>query len=138
MPPPPSYRKRRRALEFLEAHGFKIELLVELVRVGLATASSGCSPAGDRSRSPAWRSRAPAGGRLRRFDGLDPQARIGLRLWDEWNDDDYNGVADGSRLAASWRVRLGSGSYSGTRAGSRPAARRSSWRRVAPQERECI
>ena len=40
MPPPPSYRKRRRALEFLEAHGFKIELLVELVRVGLATAST--------------------------------------------------------------------------------------------------
>src|SRR5262249_16004580 len=50
--PPPSYRKRRRALELLEAsldgctetimpaHGFKIELLVELVRVGLATAST--------------------------------------------------------------------------------------------------
>jgi hypothetical protein len=50
--PPPSYRKRRRALELLEAsldgsteaimlaHGFKIELLVELVRAGLATAST--------------------------------------------------------------------------------------------------
>jgi len=50
--PPPSRRKRRRALELLEtsldgcteaimlAHGFKIELLVELVRAGLATAST--------------------------------------------------------------------------------------------------
>src|SRR5262249_57471891 len=26
--------------------------------------------------------------------GLDPQARIGSRLCDEWNDDDYNGLAD--------------------------------------------
>ena len=50
--PPPSRRKRRRALELLEtslngctealmlAHGFKIELLVELVQAGLATAST--------------------------------------------------------------------------------------------------
>ena len=49
--PPPSYRKRRRALELLEASldgsteaimlaQFKIELLVELVRAGLATAST--------------------------------------------------------------------------------------------------
>ena len=50
--PPPSRRKRRRALELLEAsldgcteaimlaHEFKIELLVELVQAGLATAST--------------------------------------------------------------------------------------------------
>jgi len=50
--PTPSRRKRRRALELLEAsldgcteaimlaHGFKIELLVELVQAGLATAST--------------------------------------------------------------------------------------------------
>jgi hypothetical protein len=50
--PTPSRRKRRRALELLEAsldgcteaimlaHGFKIELLVELVRAGLATTST--------------------------------------------------------------------------------------------------
>ena len=50
--PPPSRRKHRRALELLEtsldgcteaimlAHGFKIELLVELVQAGLATAST--------------------------------------------------------------------------------------------------
>jgi hypothetical protein len=50
--PPPSYRKRRRALELLAAsldgrteaimlaHGLKVELLVELVRVGFATAST--------------------------------------------------------------------------------------------------
>ena len=50
--PTPSRRKRRRALELLEAsldgcteaimlaHGFKIELLVEPVQAGLATAST--------------------------------------------------------------------------------------------------
>jgi len=50
--PTPSRRKRRRALELLEAsldgcteaimlaHGFNIELLVELVQAGLATAST--------------------------------------------------------------------------------------------------
>ena len=50
--PTPSRRKRRRALELLEAsldgcteaimlaHGFKIELLVELVQAGLATTST--------------------------------------------------------------------------------------------------
>ena len=58
--PPPSRRKRRRALELLEtslngcteaimlAHGFKIELLVELVQAGLATASTEQMLAGGR------------------------------------------------------------------------------------------
>jgi hypothetical protein len=108
MPTPPlSYRKRRRALELLEAsldgsteaimlaHGFKIELLVELVRAGLATASTERMLASGRPMEiTRLRITGPAGGRWRRFDGLDPQARIGSRLWDEWNDDDYNGLAD--------------------------------------------
>src|SRR5262249_19257438 len=105
--PPPSYRKRRGALELLEAsldgsteaimlaHGFKIVLLVELVRAGLATASTERMLASGRPME-ITRLRITGAGRRRwrRFDGLDPQPRIGSRLWDEWNDDDYNGLAD--------------------------------------------
>ena len=68
------------------AYGFKTELLVELVNAGLATATidrmvvggrrvTAWSSAGAGSKSSACGLLRLAGGRLRSFDGPDPQAR---------------------------------------------------------------
>jgi hypothetical protein len=94
--PTPSRRKRRRALELLEAsldgcteaimlaHGFKIELLVELVQAGLATTSTermlasgrpdGGHPPADHGRRPAGAGAVSMALILKRASALAPDA----------------------------------------------------------------
>src|SRR5215475_6663971 len=85
---PTTKQQRRRALELLEAsidgcteaimlaYGFKTELLVELVTAGSGPRpSTAWSSAGAGSKSSACGLLRLAGGRLRSFDGPDPQAR---------------------------------------------------------------
>jgi hypothetical protein len=56
------------------AHGFTVDMLVELVTARLATAQTERMVAGGRrSKSPAFASRTRAGTRFRSFDGPDFQ-----------------------------------------------------------------